>query len=177
MREDVRHLNGQTPAGVLMLHGQTAQGMTVRGPIVDKIPAPHGVVALGRQLERHPGLDLLLGLSLRHFSPALAPDSMDPFEIAAPSATPQKAFGKAIAPLRITLRHSPEGLGQPWHPVSGADRSPERATVHSQVARRSRSPLAHAAWATCRRAQGLTTFLPAALSSPLLQGPFRQGTS
>jgi len=93
MREGARHLNGRTPARVLILHRQTAKRLAVCGHIVHEIPAPHGVFGLGRRLERQPGLDLLPWLPLWHLQVALLPHSVDTLEVHAPPATPQKAFG------------------------------------------------------------------------------------
>ena len=66
MGEGARHLNGQTPARVLILHRQTAKCLTVRGHIVHKIPAPHRIVGFGDRLQRHAGLHLLAWLPLWH---------------------------------------------------------------------------------------------------------------
>jgi len=93
MREGAGHFNGQAPARVLILYGQATKRLAVRGHIVHKIPAPHGVFRPGRRLQRQPGLDFLPCLPLWHLQAALPPDSMHPLEIDAPSATPQKSFG------------------------------------------------------------------------------------
>ena len=59
MREGARHLNAYTPARVLILHRQTAKRLAVRGHIMHKIPAPHGVFRLGEWLQRGPISDFL----------------------------------------------------------------------------------------------------------------------
>src|SRR5262245_6224309 len=97
-------LQRQALAGVLVHHAQPLQRLAVGRPVVDEVPTPHVIAALGPAPDTAVGTRTeppLLSLLLRDFQALPPPEPVDPLAVDPPALPPQQRPDPAVAEPRV----------------------------------------------------------------------------